>query len=230
MKDPLGDRIKAYESVSDYSLGFNNAIVIRVDGKAFHTFCRDLNKPFDIHLINSMKYATKETARQIQGFKLAYTQSDEATFVLTDLDSHQTQPWFNNELNKIVSISASLFTAHFNNHYYKGMIDGPLALFDSRAFAVPLFDVPNVFIWRQQDWSRNSLSMFARSHFSHKELIGKKSREVHDMLHAKGQNWSDLESTLKNGTFFFHDLSVLTSKLDYNQISQYLEKAIYAEQ
>lgn len=233
MKDSLGDRIKKYEAVSDYNLGLNNTVIVRVDGKAFHSFTKDCHKPFDTHLIRSMQYATQETAREMQGFKLAYTQSDEATFLLTDLDSNQTQPWFNNELSKIVSISASLFTANFNSFYFSGVgafNPSPPALFDSRAFAVPLFDAPNVFIWRQQDWSRNSLSMFARAYFSHKELIGKKSSEVHEMLHSIGKNWAILNPILKNGTFIFDDLTQFSQKMDYIAIDDYLRKAIYEKQ
>jgi tRNA(His) 5'-end guanylyltransferase len=221
MTDSLGDRIKRYESVSSPRLLTKCPVFIRVDGKAFHSWTRSLDKPFDGSFIKSMVVAAKETAEQMQGFKLGYVQSDEATFMLSDYDSEKSQGWFGYELNKIVSISASLFTAHFNeiNPY----MCSSLALFDSRAFNVPLDDAPNVFVWRQKDWHRNSLQMLARAHFSHRELNGKKAPDMHEMLHAKGINWADLPAQLKNGTFIHSDGSVSHDYMTYEELRPYLK-------
>jgi tRNA(His) 5'-end guanylyltransferase len=154
--------------------------------------------------MDAMVTAASRTAKEMAGFKIAYTQSDEVTFLLTDFDEFETEPWFGNKLNKLVSISASIFTAHFNSVYQHPK--GLLATFDSRAFVVPRIDAPNVFVWRQMDWHRNSLLMLAQSKFSHKELQGKKAADLHDMLHGIGVNWAkDLSQQEKNGTFIYRD-------------------------
>lgn len=210
----IGDRIKRYERAYDHQLTPRSCVFIRVDGRAFHTFTRGCERPFDVNIIDAMRYATTYAAEDMQGFKLAYTQSDEATFMLTDFDTFDTQGWFDYSLNKVVSLSASLFTAAFNDHYV-----GPrIATFDSRAFVVPIEDAPNVFVWRQRDWERNSIQMLARAHFSHKQLHQKRHDEIHEMLHGIGVNWADLDSHLKNGTFILPSGLEITDKLDYNQI------------
>jgi tRNA(His) 5'-end guanylyltransferase len=201
----LGDRIKTYEQAYTHRYPPNQPLVIRVDGRAFHTYTRGMDRPFDHNLMAAMVEATEHTAKDMMGFKLAYTQSDEATFLITDFDKMETQGWFGYEVNKVLSLSASLFTAHFNMAMHRnwgGFFDKPPATFDSRAFVVPMADVPNVFLWRQRDWERNSITMLAQAHFSHKQLHAKKTSDMHDMLHEKGVNWAtDLNAAEKNGTF-----------------------------
>jgi tRNA(His) guanylyltransferase len=216
MGDSLGDRIKRYEAVSAHTLTPNCPVFIRVDGKAFHTWTRGLDKPFDIAFINAMTNAAIDTAREMQGFKLAYAQSDEATFMLDDADSPETQPWFGNELSKLISVSASAFTAYFAREAaWKLPAAMPPAMFDARAFSVPEADAPNVFVWRQKDWYRNSVQMCAQWHYSHKQLEGKKLPELHEMLYARGLNWADLDPVLKNGTFIDRKLDVSHDQLSY---------------
>lgn len=201
MSDSLGDRVKRYENAYNQTLTPRVPVVIRVDGRAFHTYTQGFERPFDQDLMDAMTFAATETAKQMMGFKLAYVQSDECTFVITDTDKLDTQGWFGYELNKIVSLSASMFTAQFNHFMRHWDVTNKLATFDARAFNVPADDVPNVFIWRQRDWERNSLQMLAHTYFSHRELAGKKRADMHDMLHAKGINWADLTEQQKNGTF-----------------------------
>jgi tRNA(His) guanylyltransferase len=219
-KDSLGDRVKRYESVSKPLLMRRTPLFIRVDGKAFHTFTRGCKKPFDQDIIDCMVYATEMTAKNMQGFKLAYTQSDEATFMLMDNDTLETDAWFDYELNKIVSITASMFTAFFNEKWFELNAQSELdarhsvrqankrrlkAFFDARAFNVPEEDWPNVFIWRQRDWVRNSIQMVARSLYSQKQLEGKKTADLHELLYQKDVNWADLMPQYKNGTFVLWD-------------------------
>lgn len=212
----LGDRIKRYESAYDTTLIPNSPVFIRVDGKAFHTFTRGMEKPFDHALMHSMILAGMRTAKEMQGFKLAYVQSDECTFCITDFDTHETDGWFGYRLNKLVSITASMFTLHFN--YAISNITDELAFFDARAFVVPVEDAPNVFVWRQKDWERNSLQMLAQAHFSHSELNGKKKADMHEMLFEKGINWYDLSDLEKNGTFILRDGSTNHSPWGYHLI------------
>lgn len=216
----LGDRMKAYEACSAPRLTPNAPVVIRVDGRAFHTFTRHMRRPFDPVLMKVMVRAAVETAREMQGFKLGYVQSDEATFLLTDYDTNETAAWFGNEVNKLVSLSASIFTAHFNMFMHNEPVP---AAFDSRAFTVPREDVPNVFVWRQQDWTRNSLQMVARAHFSHKQLHGKNRAAMHDMLHEVGVNWAtDYTDQEKNGTFILADKTTHHEVWGYSDINDYL--------
>jgi tRNA(His) 5'-end guanylyltransferase len=222
--DSLGDRIKRYEHASNYALTPRSSMVIRVDGKAFHTWTRGMERPFDPGFVAAMQEATRRTAAEMMGFKLAYTQSDEATFLLTDYDTLQSQGWFGYELSKVVSVSASLFTAHFN--WVLTNPAGTPAFFDSRAFIVPADDVPNVFVWRQRDWERNSLQMLARAYFSHRQLHGKGSSQVHEMLHDVGVNWADLPPHLKNGTFVLPDGRMVAQRMGYEDIRELITPPI----
>jgi tRNA(His) guanylyltransferase len=226
MDDSLGDRIKRYEAVSSHTLTPNSPVLIRVDGRAFHTWTKGLDKPFDIAFINAMVNAAIDTAREMQGFKLAYAQSDEATFMLDDdIDHPETQPWFGNELNKLVSISASAFTAYFAREAaWKLPARMPPATFDARAFNVPEADAPNVFVWRQKDWYRNSVQMCAQWHYSHKQLQGRKLPELHEMLHDRGLNWADLDPVLKNGTFIDGEFNVSHDQLSYSQVEALIRR------
>ena len=214
----LGDRIKSYEQCFDQYLTPNSNLIIRVDGKAFHTYTRGMDKPFDISLRDSMNYAARETASHMSGFKLAYGQSDEYTFLLNDLATHETQGWFGYRLNKLVSVTASLFTGYFNEFIQTGK----LAFFDARAFIVPEPDVPNVFVWRQRDWHRNSVSMYARSFFSHKQLMNKSTSDIHEMLHMNDKNWAAIENWQKNGSWILPDKTIDHSVRDYEQIAELL--------
>jgi tRNA(His) guanylyltransferase len=208
MRDVLGSRIKRYEAVSNYHLTPRSPAFLRVDGKSFHTYTRNMDRPFDRRLIGAMVAATQATAKEMMGFKLAYTQSDEATFLLTDYDTFEAQGWFDYELQKVISVTASAFTAHFNRAIDAdlGPDHGlPVALFDTRAFVVPESDMANVFLWRQQDWARNSLQMLARAHYTHTELDKRKRADLHELLFAKGVNWATLDDQLKNGTYVTRD-------------------------
>lgn len=215
MSDTLGDRIKRYEQAYKPLLTPRSVVFIRVDGKAFHTFTKGCEKPFDQKLIDAMVLATADTAAQMMGFKLAYTQSDEATFMISDFDTLQTQGWFGYELNKIVSITSSMFTAYFNRAY-----GSDNALFDARAFVVPESDWQNVFIWRQRDWERNSVQMLARAHFSHKECENKKVPDLHEMLYTKDINWANCSDQHKNGTFILPGDRSFFGKVNYEDLSK----------
>lgn len=223
MKDAIGARIKRYEQVYNHTLTPRSCLFIRVDGKAFHTYTRGMERPFDDRIIDAMCYAAKKTAAHMQGCKGVYIQSDECTFMLTDFDELETQGWFNYELNKVISISASAYTAYFNEYMRKGGVN-KIAMFDSRAFIVPQDDAPNVFIWRQRDWQRNSVQMVARSLYSQKELHGKKVQELLNMILDKGTDWHGLLNYHKNGTFLFHTTAFTSvcDSLSYENIKTYL--------
>lgn len=224
----LATRMKRYEAASHPQLLPRTPLFIRVDGRAFHTYTRHMQRPFDPHFMDAMVHATQMASADMQGFKLAYTQSDEATFMLTDYDTLTSAGWFDYDLSKIVSITAALFTAHFNDAMRGRTAE--LGVFDARAFSVPRSDAPNVFVWRQQDWERNSLSMLARAHFSHRECLNRNRAELHEMLHGKGVNWAtDLTAREKNGTFVTLGVAVDHNVGSYADLDDYLALATACE-
>ena len=191
-KDSLGDRMKRYEGISKNYLTRRVPAVIRLDGKAFHTFTRGMKKPFDPVLVNTMQETMKYLCENIQGCVLGYTQSDEITLVLTDYATITTDAWFGYGVQKMASIAAAMATLAFNERfvenanaalqYYdmESSVEGALrfdysiyqrkfnqALFDARVFSVPRDEVCNCLIWRQQDATRNSIEAVGQANFSH---------------------------------------------------------------
>ena len=230
MKDELGQRMKdQYENRYRFLLPRRTYTILRLDGKAFHTYTRGLEKPFDQGLSEDIDNSIIAMISQLQGAVFAYTQSDEISILLTDFDKPSTDAWFDGNLQKMVSVSASIMTAEFNRCRLmrhnepkpsdkndkldgytlewlfsctrKDLSEFKLAYFDARAFTIPdRIEVMNYLIWRNQDCSRNSISMLAQSLFSHKELHGKSSAEMQEMMfQQKGVNWNDIGEANKNG-------------------------------
>lgn len=212
-KDSLGDRMKSYyEGRYKIALTRRMPVILRLDGKAFHTFTRGCEKPFDYQITSSMEQTARYLLKNIQGAKVVYTQSDEISVLITDYDTIKTDAWFDYELQKMCSISAAMASVHFTLAYAQCSGHGDTyfdtikpAHFDCRAFNIPKEDVSNYFLWRFNDWVRNSVSMLAQAHFSHKELHKKSTADKHEMLHTKGINWNDLAERWKNGIFVFKD-------------------------
>lgn len=224
-KDSLGDRMKEnYENRSKTCLVRRMPVIIRLDGKAFHTFTKGFKRPYDEIFHNSMNDTLKYLCENIQGCKIGYTQSDEITLLLIDYDSLDTAAWFDYKVQKMCSIAASMATLAFNkaleNHignyliqlaekeidtedayfealdkaYEKG------AMFDARVFNIPKEEVANCFIWRQQDATRNAIQMLGQTYFSHKELDHKNQNDIQDMLMLqKGINFNDMPIEFKRG-------------------------------
>lgn len=204
----LSDRIKDhYEDRTRFYLNRRTITIIRLDGKSFSSWTKNLNKPFDKGFSDDMDATAVYLCENIQGCKLAYTQSDEISLVLSDFDTFETDAWFDYNVQKMVSIAASLATAKFNElrrmwHFetQESMQTFKLAHFDARVFQVPNVDECfNVLLQRQQDASRNSVSMAASAYFSHEETKKKSSSEKQDMLMTKGINWNDYDVKYKRG-------------------------------
>lgn len=230
-KNTLGTRMKEYEAVSKNHLMRRTPVIIRLDGKAFHTFTRGLDKPFDSDFVTMMQQTMLHLCENIQGCVLGYTQSDEITLVLVDYQNRDSCAWFDNQVQKIASISASMATLYFNRElsemlrdleedlvaanyslpqahmyetnskkYDKWYDKEYRALFDSRVFNLPQYEVINNLIWRQQDATRNSINSVAQSLFSHKELQGISSKDLQNkMLIERDVNWNDYPTHLKCG-------------------------------
>ena len=222
--DALGDRMKDfYEDRTRIKLPRRTYTIIRIDGKAFHTYTKGLTRPFDEGLIDDMNATTAYLCKNIQGAKFGYVQSDEISLVLTDFDDLGTHAWFDNNLQKMASVAASMATAKFNElriarafRQYECLFDTPLQMnadeileflskikkaeFDARVFQIPFIDeVCNYFIWRQQDAVRNSISSVAQSLYSTKELHGVKTDGMQDLIFQKGINWNDYDFRKKRG-------------------------------
>jgi tRNA(His) 5'-end guanylyltransferase len=220
----LGDRIKRYEAVTRQSGTINTPLIIRVDGRAFHTLTKKCKKPFDDDIMESMVQAALCVAKEMQGFKVAYVQSDEASFFINDYDTVESEGWFGYNLTKVIPITASLMSVNFNRIY-----GSENAVFDCRAFNVPEDDVSNVFLWRAKDWERNSLQMYCRSFFSHRELTGKKHKDMHEMLYSIGKNWAtDLTLQQKNGAFITKIVNGYTIKYDVKPSFECIDKIVKA--
>lgn len=225
IKDALGDRMKGYEEVSKTRLVRRMPVIIRLDGCHFHTFTRGFDKPYDKVLIKTMQETMEYLCENIQGCVLGYTQSDEITLVLVDYKELNSDAWYDNEVQKMVSVSAALATYAFNKffrenveEYSKSLVDDLTpdqeklmasyqaslqkgAFFDSRVFNIPKEEVTNCVYWRQKDAERNSINSLAQSLFSHKELQGLKLKETLTKIESeKGIIWGNLPTTHKRGS------------------------------
>ena len=212
-KTSIGDRMKGYENISRIYLPRRIPVIIRLDGKAFHTFTRGFDKPFDYVLMKAMQLTMKKLCEGIQGCVFGYTQSDEITLVLTDYATINTDAWFGYNVQKMASVAASMATVYFNNSWLFECTSLPesndrefyfeqqgKAMFDARCFSIPKDEVCNCLIWRQQDATRNSIQAVGQAHFSQKELNGKSCNEIQDMLFTeKNINWGDFPTDCKRG-------------------------------
>src|SRR5690349_5878638 len=112
--NPLAVRMKDYEFSTGSTIAPRTWAVIRLDGKAFHTYTRGLERPFDRKLMADMDFTMQYLCEQVEGAIFGYTQSDEISIVITDLTSERAQLWFAGKVQKIVSVSASIASAVFN--------------------------------------------------------------------------------------------------------------------
>lgn len=197
--ESLGERMKQYESVTDIEMTRRMPVVIRVDGRAFHSFSRGLDT-FDDDLIETMSHTAQELCKDIHGSAFAFVQSDEISVLVTPYTSLNFEPYFGNRVQKITSVSASVATRAFNSEW-----EGEeSAEFDCRVFPLPRHEVVNYFIWRQLDWERNSIHMLGRKYFSHNEMHGLSNDEVQEKLwQEEDVNWANLENHLKNGVSLY---------------------------
>lgn len=198
--DKFGNRMKGYENAYRTKLPQRMPVIVRIDGKAFHTYTKGMKRPFDETLADAMWETCQYLAKNVMGCKLAYTQSDEISLLITNYEKLTTQSWFDNNLQKIVSVAASLATAKFNEVMKETYPDKELALFDARAWVVPQDEVNNYFLWRQQDATKNSISMVAQANFPHKSLQGLNGKQMQDKLMLERDvNWNDLPVWQKRG-------------------------------
>ena len=240
VNDDLGNRMKTfYEQIPKTKLMRRTPVICRIDGKAFHTYTRGFQKPFDEVLIKTMQETTKYLCENVQGCVLGYTQSDEISLVLVDYKRFETSAWFDYEIQKMCSIAASMATMAFNKFFENNVDDYRFskwdgvskyeegteeyiktllkavekgAMFDARVFNIPKEEVTNCIYWRQLDASRNSIQMVGQANFSHKELQNKSCNDIQDMLMLqKNINWNDFPTYQKRGTCVVRNKTVVKS-------------------
>jgi tRNA(His) guanylyltransferase len=203
MKDELGQRMKRdYEDALRLYVPRRTHVVVRVDGRGFHQFTKKLERPYCRRLADALDEAAVKLCGEMIGCRFAYGQSDEYSFVLTDTEPADAALWFDGNVQKIVSVSASIFTGAFN----RAFSGDEAAAFDSRVLVIAQrAEVEKYMLWRQLDASANSLNMMASAHFPHAELVGKSTAEKHDLLHRKGLNWAKEPADFKRGRAVVRD-------------------------
>lgn len=180
--------MKAYEASTGIRLPLKSWTVLRLDGKAFHTFTKDLAKPFDANLMADMSLTMKYLCANVEGAVFGYTQSDEISIIMHDFGGEARQQWFGGKVQKMVSVSASIAGAFFNAARQSDI--SKLAFFDARVFALPnVEEVKNYLLWRQMDAERNALFMAASEYYTHKKLLNKSKSEKISMLAEAGREW-----------------------------------------
>ena len=227
----IGDRMKTYENCYRIYFPRRSAVVVRIDGRAFHTYTKGFARPYDKVFAKAMWETSKQLCENVSGCKFSFTQSDEITLILTDYENINTEPWFGNNLQKIVSISASMATFFFKKNFEEAIRDeyldwsttgtvndekekllnqhsqaynNKLCVFDARAFIIPREEIFNVLYWRQLDCKRNSIQLLGQANFSHNQLQNKNSDEIQEMLwQEKGINWAKEPEWFKNGVSIY---------------------------
>jgi len=175
-------------------------MLCRIDGKCFHTFTRGMERPYDKRLSDLMVETAMHLLKETHA-NCAYTQSDEMSLCWFT-DREDSEVFFGGKAHKINSVCASIATAHFNGRLASVFPDKGPALFDARTWDVPNeTEAANYFVWREQDATRNSISMAAQSVYSPAELFSKDCSEMQEMLFQKGVNWNDYPAFFKRGTF-----------------------------
>ena len=224
--DSLSNRMKEfYENRYRFYLSRKIPVIIRLDGRSFHTFTSHLRKPYDEIFHDTMNATLKYLCENIQGCKFGYTQSDEISLLLTDFDTLTTDGWFDYNLQKMCSIASAMATLEFNRRfaeYANSYIDGVAALqdldlengylealckcmengalFDARCFNIPEDEVVNYFVWRQNDATRNAIRMLGYCHYPHKAIENISNNDLQDMLFLeKGINFNNMDTEYKRG-------------------------------
>jgi tRNA(His) 5'-end guanylyltransferase len=201
--ESLGDRQKALESLeAGRKLLPGVPALVRLDGRAFHTFTRGLARPFDERLSRAMIETTKFLVQETHA-SIGYCQSDEISLAFPNGDPAKAM-LFDGRVQKLCSILASLASAKFNQLIAANIPEKAhlLPVFDARVWSLPNLDVAaEHFIWREADATRNSLTMAAHAHYSHKALHKAGFAKKHDLLHAKGINWNAYPAFFKRGAY-----------------------------
>ena len=202
--DDLGDRMKMYERVEAGRHFLPRIpIVARLDGRAFHTFTKGLQQPFDTALMQCMVDTTKELVKQTNA-SVGYRQSDEITLIWTNILNLEDF-WFGGRVQKMCSLLSSIATLEFNacvRELLPEKYASKKPIFDCRIWQVPdETEAANVLVWRENDAVKNSIMATALSAVGHDAVVGKGQKEQLDLIHSKGLNWNQNPDWAKRGTY-----------------------------
>ena len=204
--DDFGNRMKAYEAIETRRTFIPLLpIYARLDGRSFHSFTNGLARPYDVNITQAMLHTAKYLVEHTQA-RIAYTQSDEISLVWLQ-DFFDSELLFARRIQKLNSTLAAIATAAFNHFcFVNPTLKSRAALmpptFDCRTFQLPnKTEAANAFLWREQDATKNAISMAARSFYPHKTLLGKTGPEMQELIFQKGQNFNDYPPFFKRGTF-----------------------------
>lgn len=200
----IGDRCKAYEAAETERKAMRGIpLMARLDGKAFHTFTRGLERPYDERMSHCMVETTKYLVDKMHA-RVGYTQSDEITLMWWEEEQGPAQFPFDGKFHKLTSVLAGMASAKFTKMVQETLPNKANAVpcFDCRVWQVPTLNAAvEVFVWREDDAVKNSISAAAQSVYSHKELLGKHSGQQQEMLFQRGINWNDYPAFFKRGTY-----------------------------
>lgn len=208
-KDSFGDRMKAYEAVESQRRFLPLLpVYARIDGRSFSEFTRGLDRPYDVDMSNIMRETTRWLVEET-GATMGYTQSDEISLVWYS-NNTQTQIFFDGRVAKMTSTLAAMTSVKFNHLCLNspGKMStramSKLPTFDARVFQLPsLEEAANTFLWREQDATKNAISMAAQAYFSHNQLHAKTGAEKQEMLwQVRGVNFNDYPAFFKRGSWF----------------------------
>lgn len=218
----VAENMKRMEKAESTKLDPTKPIIVRLDMRSGGSFVRGLKKPFDENFTDAMTTTAQKLAEQVQGTQLAYVGSDEITLVLMNNGTKQHFiPFFEGKLQKIVSLTAAIATAEFNQRWmeliqtqedeeYKQVLSSKLfrARFDSRVFNID-GGLPEALLsiwWRVNDVRKNSIQMLARKYFSQKQLNNVKTTQMLQMLEEIGHPWdTEVYKTNKYGDIFIRE-------------------------
>jgi len=203
-KDGLGDRCKGFEVAEASRRAMRGLpLLARLDGRAFHTFTRDLRRPYEHGMSVAMIETTRYLVHEMSAL-VGYTQSDEITLAWYEPSQSASDYMFDGRFQKIASVLAGMASAKFCQLVVEHLPAKVTATphFDCRVWQVPtLQDAAEVFIWREDDATKNSITMAAGAYYSEAELDGKTSGTKQELLWQKGVNWNDFPSFFKRGTY-----------------------------
>jgi len=194
----VAEQVRRLEAETRLVFPSQTHVVVRVDGKNFGAYTRNLDKPFDLGFVEAINATACAMVKEITGASMAYVQSDEISVILSDLASAKTQPYLAGVHSKVVSITAALATANFNVAFaHAGKMP---ALFDSRAFPVSDREMVTAYlISRQTDARRNALGMVCDAVLGKSVTMNKGTVERKEMLREKGVEFDNFDKGLISG-------------------------------
>jgi tRNA(His) guanylyltransferase len=209
----LADRCKSFEAAeAGRRAARGTPLLARLDGRAFHTFTRDLRRPYDEAMSRCMIETARYLVQELNAL-VAYTQSDEITLAWFEPADSPTEYPFDGRYQKLASVLAGLASTRFYQLVLELMPAKVREVphLDCRVWQVPaLSDAAEVFVWREEDAIKNSTTMAALAHFTDREIHGKDTATKQEMLLARGVDWRAYPAFFQRGTYLGRRSSMQT--------------------